>query len=96
MVLPSYRGAIMALEQVIATATQLAALVEVGDLATARDTASKVTALAGQAELQTVANAAQRVLEALGATPVREEELGVAMIVLADEIALLIQGGLVD
>ncbi|KJV34764.1 hypothetical protein [Luteibacter yeojuensis] len=84
----------MALEQVIATATQLAASVEVGDFATARGQACSVTTLAGQAELQTVAHAAQRMLSALADIPVDEQELGLAMIELADETALLVQGEL--
>lgn len=80
----------MTLEEVIASATHLAAAVDAGDLIVARRLAADTTTLAGQAELQTVAHAAHRVAEALAAGPAQETELGLAMTVLADEIALLI------
>ncbi|UPG88250.1 hypothetical protein L2Y96_12555 [Luteibacter aegosomaticola] len=82
----------MTLEDVIAAATQLAAAVEAGDDREARFLAIDVAKLAGRAELQTVALAAQRVVNALSEESTEQDDLGVAMIVLADEIALLIHG----
>ena len=80
----------MTLEDVIATATHLAAAVEAGDHRNARRLAVDVAKFAGSAELQTVAQAAQRVVDALSEDPTEQGDLGLAMIVLADEIALLI------
>jgi hypothetical protein len=82
----------MTLEDVIATATQLAAAVEAGDHKEARLLAADVFNFAGRAELQTVAQAAQRVVDALEEDLSEQGDLGLAMIVLADEIALVIDG----
>lgn len=83
----------MTLGDVIATATHLAVAVEAGDHRNARLLAADVTMFAGRAELQAVAQAAQRVVIALSDDPAEQGNLGLAMIVLADEIALLIDGG---
>lgn len=80
----------MTLERVIATATQLAASVEARHFAQALDLARSVTHRSGQAELQTVAIAGQRVVDALAGAPISEAALGSAMMILAEEIALLI------
>lgn len=80
----------MTLEAVIAAATHLAGAVESGDQAQARRLAAEVALLASRAELQTIRQASQRVVDALTEQPDRRAELGIAMITLADEIALLI------
>lgn len=80
----------MTLEDVIATSMHLAAAVEAGDHNEARLLAIDVAKFAGRAEFQTVAQAAQRVVAALSEPPSKQGDLGFAMIVLADEVALLI------
>lgn len=85
-----HRDSVMTLEDVIASAMHLTAAVEAGDLRHARRLAVDVAKFAGSAELQTVAHAAQRVVDALSEDPTEQGDLGLAMIVLADEIALLI------
>lgn len=80
----------MTLADVIASATHLAAAVEAGDHSSARVLAADVATFAGRAELQTVAQAAQRVVTELSDDPTEQGDLGLAMVVLADEIALLI------
>ena len=94
MTCPWPRESRMTLERVIIAATHLAGAVESGGRAEARRLTGDVIQLAGQSALQTVAQAAQRVLAAFAEGQCNQFDLEVAMIALADQIDRLVHAAM--